>query len=47
MTIEEIEQEENENPSYDDLLCAFDELHDEMKKILKRNNISKNENVPL
>lgn len=47
IAIEENEQEENENeieeknPSYDDFLCAFEELHDKKKKrTLKRNNIS-------
>lgn len=41
MDIKENEQEEKEkkleenSPSYVDLLCAFEELHDEMKKTLK------------
>lgn len=35
---------DDENPSYDDLLCAFQELHKDIEKLLKRNNILKNEN---
>lgn len=42
MTVEEDEHEVNENevednsPTYDDLLCAFEELHDEMNKLLRK-----------
>lgn len=38
---------ENDNLSYDELLYAFEELHEELKKLLKKNNILKKENSSL
>lgn len=32
---------DDQNPSYDDLLCASEETHIGMQKLLKRNNVLK------
>lgn len=49
MTVKENEDEDrdhevnDQNLSYDELFCASEEMHGDMRKLLKRNNILKNE----
>lgn len=47
MAIESGDEVEENNRTYDDLHSAFEELYEEMKKILKKNIISKYENIAL
>lgn len=47
MAIKQDNNEVEENFSYDDLLLAYEELHEEMKKISKKNNFLKNKNATL
>lgn len=53
MAFEENKHEDDEgevndqNPSYDDLLCAFEELQEDMQRLHKKNNNLKHESTLL